>query len=218
MGGSCRAPSCRQPPDRRIRRSRSSAGRHFGDQADRLWQFLKPPEASQPTVGQQPGQRPLDLPAVMTQRRRGRPGWPRGPMTAGAASTSCSKSCESWVLAADNPTANGRPAASISRWYLDPGLPRSTGFAPTRSPHAAPAHSRCRWRPVTSRPGRRRRASPAADGAAAPTPRPVASRAAAASRSRRCRSQAPLPAAAARAPRPAGHTTGAAKECGRSGA
>jgi hypothetical protein len=37
VGGSCRAPSCRQPPDRPIRRNRSSASRHFGDRADRLW-------------------------------------------------------------------------------------------------------------------------------------------------------------------------------------
>ncbi len=55
------------------------------------------------------------------------------------ASTSGSSSCESWVLAADNPTASGRPVASISRWYLEPALPRSTGFAPVSSPHAAPA-------------------------------------------------------------------------------
>jgi hypothetical protein len=59
-------------------------------------------------------------------------------MTAGTASTMGSSSCESWVLAADSPTASGNPVASISRWYLDPGLPRSTGFAPTRSPHVGP--------------------------------------------------------------------------------
>src|SRR5215211_4167698 len=71
-------------------------------------------------------------------RLRGRPGRPRGPMTVGTASISCSRSWESWVLAADNPTASGTPVASISRWYLDPGLPRSTGFAPVSSPHAGP--------------------------------------------------------------------------------
>jgi transposase len=48
-------------------------------------------------------------------RRRGRPGRPRGPMTAGTASTMGSSSCESWVLAADSPTASGSPVASISR-------------------------------------------------------------------------------------------------------
>jgi hypothetical protein len=55
-------------------------------------------------------------------------------MIAGTASTSSSNSCESWVLAADSPTANGIPVASISRWYLEPDLPRSTGFAPVSSP------------------------------------------------------------------------------------
>ena len=68
------------------------------------------------------------------------PGRPRGPTIAGTASTMASSSWESWVLAADNPTASGTPVASISRWYLEPGLPRSTGLAPTSSPHAGPAH------------------------------------------------------------------------------
>jgi hypothetical protein len=44
--GSCRAPSCRQPPDRRIRRSRSSAGRHSVIGLTVSGQFLKPPGAS----------------------------------------------------------------------------------------------------------------------------------------------------------------------------
>jgi hypothetical protein len=76
-------------------------------------------------------------------RRRGRPGRARGPMTAGTASTSGSNSSESWVLAADSPTANTMPVASITRWYLEPGLPRSTGFAPVSSPHAGLGPSRC---------------------------------------------------------------------------
>jgi hypothetical protein len=54
------------------------------------------------------------------------------------ASTSCSNSWESWVLAADSPTANGIPVASTSRWYLEPGLPRSTGLAPVSSPTPGP--------------------------------------------------------------------------------
>jgi hypothetical protein len=49
-------------------------------------------------------------------------------MTAGTASTNCWSSWESRVLAADKPTASGRPVPSISRWYLEPGLPRSTGL------------------------------------------------------------------------------------------
>jgi hypothetical protein len=78
------------------------------------------------------------LACSLAGRRRGRPGRPRGPSTAGTASTSCSSSYESWVLAADTPTANGMPAASISRWYMEPGLPRSTGFAPVSSPPPGP--------------------------------------------------------------------------------
>src|SRR5215203_7502030 len=63
-------------------------------------------------------------------------------MTAGTASTMASSSRESWVLAADNPTARGMPVASITRWYLEPALPRSTGFAPVSSPTPGPhAHA-----------------------------------------------------------------------------
>jgi hypothetical protein len=107
----------------------------------------------QAPIREQPGQGPLDLPAMAAQPCRGvdpAPGdprgdapsaqqppaarevvafvgvqlgralawspWPtRGPSTAGTASTSCPSSCESWVLAVDNPTANGIPVASISR-------------------------------------------------------------------------------------------------------
>src|SRR5215207_5037409 len=72
-------------------------------------------------------------PCSLAGRRRGRP---RIPLTGGIASTIDSSSCESWVLAADRPTASGMPRRSTIRWYLEPGLPRSTGFAPTASPHA----------------------------------------------------------------------------------
>jgi hypothetical protein len=115
-------------------------------------------------------------------RRRGRPGRPRGPMTAGTASTSCSNSCESWVLAADRPTAKGIPVASTSRWYLDPGLPRSVGFGPVRQPPAWRARSSCPGWPATSPADRRGRTHQAAACAAAARRRRVASRAAAASR------------------------------------
>jgi hypothetical protein len=67
-------------------------------------------------------------------RFRGRPGRPQGPLIAGTASTMGSSSTESWVLAADSPTARGMPRRSVSRWYLDPGLPRSVGFGPVSSP------------------------------------------------------------------------------------
>jgi hypothetical protein len=69
-------------------------------------------------------------------RLRGRPGRPRGPLTAGTASTTASSSIESWVLAAESATARGMPLRSTSRWYLVPGLPRSVGFGPVSSPPA----------------------------------------------------------------------------------
>ena len=54
------------------------------------------------------------------------------------------------MLAADSPTASGMPHRSVSRWYLDPGLPRSTGLGPVRAP-ALRAHAQrveARPRPV----------------------------------------------------------------------
>ena len=51
-------------------------------------------------------------------------------------------------LAAVTTTASGSPPPSQTRWSLDPGLPRSTGFAPTWSPafgaHAHGVHARPR--------------------------------------------------------------------------
>jgi hypothetical protein len=52
----------------------------------------------------------------------------------------------SLTLAAVTPAASGSPPPSQTRWTLLPGLPRSTGFAPTWSPRAWPARS---W-PATS--------------------------------------------------------------------
>lgn len=40
----------------------------------------------------------------------------------------------SLTLAAEATTAKGSPSASTPTWYLVPGLPRSAGFGPTRSP------------------------------------------------------------------------------------
>jgi hypothetical protein len=36
----------------------------------------------------------------------------------------------SWALAAERRIANGIPLRSTTTWYLEPGLPRSTGFGP----------------------------------------------------------------------------------------
>jgi hypothetical protein len=61
-----------------------------------------------------------------------------------------SSSSKSWVLAADRPTASGIPRRSTSRWYLAPGLPRSTGLGPVSAPTlGAHAHAvQARPRPV----------------------------------------------------------------------
>jgi hypothetical protein len=40
----------------------------------------------------------------------------------------------SWALAAESREAKGLPLRSITRWSLEPGLPRSTGFGPVCSP------------------------------------------------------------------------------------
>lgn len=49
-------------------------------------------------------------------------------------STRGSMSCESWVFAAEISTVSGTPRRSHSTWIFEPGLPRSTGFGPVRSP------------------------------------------------------------------------------------
>jgi hypothetical protein len=54
----------------------------------------------------------------------------------------------SGMLAAVTTEVSGSPLPSQARWSLDPGLPRSTGFAPTWSPafgaHAGRVHARAR--------------------------------------------------------------------------
>ena len=49
-------------------------------------------------------------------------------------SSTASNIVASLALAALITTDNGSPPASLVRWSLDPALPRSTGFAPVRSP------------------------------------------------------------------------------------
>jgi hypothetical protein len=71
-------------------------------------------------------------------RFRGRPGRPRGPMIGGIASTTRTSWVESWVLAAESRMARGMPLRSTTRWYLEPALPRSTGFGPVASPPFSP--------------------------------------------------------------------------------
>jgi hypothetical protein len=63
-------------------------------------------------------------------------------------STIASSMITSGTLAAVTATARGNPCPSQTRWSLDPGLPRSTGFAPTWSPafgaHAHGVHAGAR--------------------------------------------------------------------------
>ncbi len=40
----------------------------------------------------------------------------------------------SLTLAADTTTCSGSPCRSLTAWILEPGLPRSTGLGPIRSP------------------------------------------------------------------------------------
>jgi hypothetical protein len=38
------------------------------------------------------------------------------------------------TLAADTTTVSGNPLRSLTAWILEPGLPRSTGLRPIKSP------------------------------------------------------------------------------------
>ena len=117
---------------------------------------------------------PASGPAGVGGGGRGRRGW-----CPAAARTACCRGC--W------PPRAGRAAEARwrrqSRWYLEPGLPRSVGFGPVSSPPFSPAPTPRRCWLGTSRAARRRRARRARAGAAGPTPRRPARRAADA---RRC--------------------------------
>ena len=73
------------------------------------------------------------------------PGW---VSTAGTSSKTAASMVTSEMLAAVTTAVSGSPLPSQARWILDPGLPRSTGFAPTWSPafgaHTGRVHARAR--------------------------------------------------------------------------
>src|SRR5215218_7945941 len=76
------------------------------------------------------------------------------------ASTSSSKTLESWTLALVRTTASGTPFRSETRWRFEPGLPLSVGFLPVFS-SASPRRSkstRCSFShtPASSQSRRRR--------------------------------------------------------------
>jgi hypothetical protein len=70
-------------------------------------------------------------PCTLPGRRRRRP---LGIRIAGMSSSTASNMVASLALAALRTPDSGRPSASPARCSLDPCLPRSTGFAPVRSP------------------------------------------------------------------------------------
>jgi hypothetical protein len=87
----------------------------------------------------------VGLVGVQLARRR-----PAGVATLGRSSTMAASSTPSLTLAAVTAGTSGSPWPSTIRCSLDPGLPRSTGFAPTWSPaFGAHAHGvKARPRPV----------------------------------------------------------------------
>jgi hypothetical protein len=52
----------------------------------------------------------------------------------GMASSNGMSCIASWELAAERRIASGIPVWSTTRWYLEPGLPRSVGFGPVAEP------------------------------------------------------------------------------------
>src|SRR5215216_2791525 len=75
---------------------------------------------------------------------------PAGVRTGAMSSSTAANMVVSLTLAAVTTAVSGSPPPSQTRWSLLPGLPRSTGFAPTWSPHAWPARSWCPHSPATS--------------------------------------------------------------------
>lgn len=101
-------------------------------------------------------------------------------------------------------TASGTPEASVRRWCLEPGRPRSTGLGPVFELPFLPAPGWSPRSPVKSRSHRRRAAWPKAADEGAPTPRPPATPQADASKSPPSPSQA-QPTDRARGSRCAAH-------------
>jgi hypothetical protein len=75
---------------------------------------------------------------------------PAGVRTGGMSATTAWNMVVSLTLAAVTTAVRGSPPPSQTSCSLVPGLPRSTGFAPTWSPHAGPARSWCPRSPGSS--------------------------------------------------------------------
>jgi hypothetical protein len=123
---------------------------------------------------------------------------PDGVRIGGTSSRTAWNMLVSLTLAAVTAAVSGSPPPSQTRWSLLPGLPRSTGFAPTWSPHAWPARSWCPHWPATSPAGPARPTGPAPPDAAGRTRRPSSTPLGGASRSLANRSRARGRAAVAR--------------------
>jgi hypothetical protein len=124
---------------------------------------------------------------------------PAGVRTGGmSATTAWNVVVVSLTLAAVTTAVSGTPPSSQTSCSLVPGLPRSTGFAPTWSPHAGPARSWGPRSPGSSPAGPARRGGPRPPGEEHRRRRRWPTRSAGASRSPASRSRVPEPAGAAR--------------------
>lgn len=84
----------------------------------------------------------------------------RGPRRDRMRGTARSMDLRAWLscrFAAGTPIASGSPARSVTTWIFEPGLPRSTGFGPVRSPLFRPDRGGVQDRP---RPDPRRSTAP----------------------------------------------------------
>ena len=89
----------------------------------------------------------------------------------------------SWRLAPLSVRLSGMPRASVTKWRLVPGLPRSVGFGPTSAPPFLHPGCCCRALPGSSPGPPRLAGAPAAPGIAPARPQPRATRPASARRS-----------------------------------
>jgi hypothetical protein len=125
------------PSPRRLRPLSHSDGAQVSEGLEMLgFAFVTPDE---PAVVHQPRQARLNDPPMpacsFAGRRRGRP---RRERVGATESSSGNSNCASGVFAPEIRTLSGIPRRSHSTWIFEPGLPRSTGFGPVRSPFSGP--------------------------------------------------------------------------------
>ena len=146
-----------------------------------MWRWLQGPAAAGDVVG---------LVGVQLCRALAPPAG-RACLIGGMASSSSSKTTESWRLAPVRSPASGRPPRSTTTWRFVPGLPRSVGLGRRVRPPFGRDAGTVQAGPAPVDPVGFAEAVEQRRGAARPRPRPPASRAAGASRSSRSRSPSP---------------------------